>query len=86
MTVGLGSHRSHRVTVWGTGNMGSAAIRSSLAFPGLKLVGVITSSADKVGRDAAAFAGLTHATGITATTDVDARSRSVTRCLVDNRV
>lgn len=52
--------------------MGSAAIRSSLAFPGLKLVGVITSSADKVGRDAAAFAGLTDATGITATTDVDA--------------
>jgi 2,4-diaminopentanoate dehydrogenase len=72
MTVGLGSHRSHRVTVWGTGNMGSAAIRSSLAFPGLKLVGVITSSPDKVGRDAAAFAGLRDATGITATADVDA--------------
>lgn len=61
-----------RVVVWGTGNMGSTAIRSTLAFPGLQLVGVITSSPDKVGRDAARFAGLDAATGILATADAAA--------------
>jgi hypothetical protein len=61
-----------RVAVWGTGNMGSTAIRSVTAFPGLALSGVITSSPDKAGRDAAAFAGLDEPTGVTATTDVDA--------------
>jgi 2,4-diaminopentanoate dehydrogenase len=58
--------------VWGTGNMGSTAIRSVTAFPGLELAGVITSSPDKEGRDAATFAGLDSPTGVTATTDVDA--------------
>jgi hypothetical protein len=61
-----------RVVVWGTGNMGATAIRSTVAFPGLQLVGVITSSEDKAGRDAATFAGLDAATGVLATTDVDA--------------
>ena len=61
-----------RVAVWGTGNMGSRAIRSTVAFPGLELSGVITSSADKAGRDAASFAGLDEPTGVLATTDVDA--------------
>src|SRR6476661_3065110 len=42
-----------RVVVWGTGNMGSTAIRSALAFPGLALCGIITSSESKVGMDAA---------------------------------
>ncbi|MCV7424656.1 dihydrodipicolinate reductase [Mycobacterium yunnanensis] len=61
-----------RVVVWGTGNMGSTAIRSTLAFPGLELAGVITSAAAKAGRDAASFAGLPDDTGVHATTDVDA--------------
>ena len=61
-----------RVAVWGTGNMGSTAIRSVTAFPGLELSGVITSTPDKEGMDAAAFAGLGAPTGVTATTDVDA--------------
>ncbi|QVI28638.1 dihydrodipicolinate reductase [Mycolicibacterium neoaurum] len=60
-----------RVVVWGTGNMGSTAIRSAVAFPGLELAGVLTSSAEKAGRDAAEFAGLPGATGIRASTDVD---------------
>ena len=60
-----------RVVVWGTGNMGSTAIRSTVAFPGLELAGVITSSADMAGRDAASFAGLPDSTGVLATTDVD---------------
>jgi hypothetical protein len=61
-----------RVAVWGTGNMGSTAIRSAVAFPGLQLTGVITSSPDKAGKDGATFAGLDSPTGVTATTDVDA--------------
>jgi hypothetical protein len=61
-----------RVAVWGTGNMGSTAIRSALAFPGLELSGVITSSESKAGMDAAEFAGLDTASGVKATTDVDA--------------
>lgn len=52
--------------------MGSTAIRSLLAFPGLALSAVITSSPDKVGVDAASFAGLDDTTGILATSDVDA--------------
>ncbi len=52
--------------------MGSAAIRSAVAFPGLQLTGLITSSPDKAGEDAATFAGLDQATGVVATTDVDA--------------
>ena len=61
-----------RVAVWGTGNMGATAIRSAVGFPGLRLTGVITSSPDKTGRDAAEFAGLSAPTGIVATTDVTA--------------
>lgn len=52
--------------------MGAATIRSTVAFPGLRLAGVITSSPDKAGRDAASFAGLDEATGTCATTDIDA--------------
>lgn len=60
-----------RVAVWGTGNMGASAIRSTVAFPGLMLAGVVTSSTDKAGKDAAVFAGLAGPTGVTATTNID---------------
>jgi hypothetical protein len=52
--------------------MGATAIRSLLGFPGLELAAVITSSAEKAGRDAASFAGLDTPAGVTATTDIDA--------------
>jgi 2,4-diaminopentanoate dehydrogenase len=52
--------------------MGATAIRSAVAFPGLQLSGVITSSPDKAGKDAATFAGLDTETGVSATTDIDA--------------
>jgi 2,4-diaminopentanoate dehydrogenase len=52
--------------------MGATAIRSAVAFPGLRLSGVITSSPDKAEKDAATFARLDEPTGVTATTDVDA--------------
>ncbi len=57
--------------------MGSTAIRSALAFPGLALCGIITSSDSKVGMDAAEFVGLDSPTGVVATTDVDA---ALTEC------
>ncbi|MCP4434825.1 MAG: dihydrodipicolinate reductase [Actinomycetia bacterium] len=44
------------VGVWGTGNMGRAAIRAVLGHPQLDLATVVTSSADKVGVDAAVLA------------------------------
>jgi 2,4-diaminopentanoate dehydrogenase len=52
--------------------MGATAIRSAVAFPGLELSGVITSSPDKDGKDAATFGRLDSETGVLATTDVDA--------------
>ncbi|MET9496174.1 dihydrodipicolinate reductase [Streptomyces sp. NPDC006552] len=58
--------------VWGTGNVGRAAIRAVDAHPGLELCGVLVHDPAKDGRDAGALAGLDHALGVTATTDVDA--------------
>ncbi|MFS8097251.1 dihydrodipicolinate reductase [Lentzea alba] len=58
--------------VWGTGNVGRAAIRAVEAHPGLKLAGVIVNNPEKVGRDAGDLAGLSHELGIAATNDVDA--------------
>ena len=52
--------------------MGATAIRSAAAFPGLQLSGVITSSPDKDGKDAATFSRLDSETGVAATTDIDA--------------
>src|SRR5690349_618066 len=58
--------------VWGTGNVGRAAIRAVDAHPGLVLAAVVTSSDDKAGRDAGDLADLGRSLGVTATTDVDA--------------
>jgi 2,4-diaminopentanoate dehydrogenase len=69
--VGYGDRMQLRVAVWGTGNMGATAIRSLRAFPGLALSGVITSTPDKVGTDAAVLAGLDDTTGILATAEAD---------------
>jgi hypothetical protein len=43
---------AQRVVVWGTGNVGKAALRAVIADPALELAGVIVSQAAKVGRDA----------------------------------
>jgi 2,4-diaminopentanoate dehydrogenase len=58
--------------VWGTGNVGRAAIRAVEAHPALKLAAVIVHNPDKVGRDAGDLAGLGCELGITATNDIDA--------------
>ncbi|MFC6044561.1 NAD(P)H-dependent amine dehydrogenase family protein [Nocardioides hankookensis] len=60
------------VVVWGTGNMGRAAIRSIDANPGLELAAVVVSSPAKAGRDAGDLADLDRVLGVAATTDVDA--------------
>ncbi|MFC9897917.1 dihydrodipicolinate reductase [Nocardia sp. NPDC127579] len=58
--------------VWGTGNMGRAAIRAVDAHPELELAGVLVHNPDKVGRDAGILAGLDYELGVAATDDVDA--------------
>ncbi|WP_280266322.1 dihydrodipicolinate reductase [Nocardia wallacei] len=58
--------------VWGTGNVGRAAIRAVAAHPALELSGVIVHSPAKVGRDAGELAGLDHALDVAATDDVEA--------------
>lgn len=58
--------------VWGTGNIGRAAIRAVEAHPALKLTAVLVHNPDKVGRDAADLAGLPGRLGVAASADVDA--------------
>ena len=60
------------VGVWGTGNVGRAAIRAVAAHPGLELTAVVVHDPEKVGRDAGELAGLAEALGVAATADVDA--------------
>ncbi|NLE81455.1 MAG: dihydrodipicolinate reductase [Rhodococcus sp.] len=61
-----------RTVVWGTGNVGRAAIRAVQAHPDLRLSAVVVHDPAKVGRDAGDLAGLEHPVGIAATDDVDA--------------
>lgn len=58
--------------VWGTGNVGRAAIRAVAAHPGLELAAVVVHNADKVGRDAGDLAGMGRTLGVPATDDVEA--------------
>lgn len=58
--------------VWGTGNVGRAAIRAVDAHPRLKLAAVVVHNPDKVGRDAGELAGLDRVLGVEATDDVAA--------------
>lgn len=58
--------------VWGTGNVGRAAVRAVDAHPELELTAVLVHDPAKAGRDAGDLAGLGRALGVAATTDVDA--------------
>ncbi|MCX4529723.1 MULTISPECIES: dihydrodipicolinate reductase [unclassified Streptomyces] len=58
--------------VWGTGNVGRAAIRAVEAHPALKLTAVLVHNPDKTGRDAGELAGLDYPLGVAATDAVDA--------------
>jgi hypothetical protein len=61
-----------RVIQWTTGNVGRRALRAIVRHPDLELVGVFAHTSDKAGRDAADLCGANKATGVVATTDVDA--------------
>ncbi|RMI35664.1 NAD(P)H-dependent amine dehydrogenase family protein [Nocardia stercoris] len=58
--------------VWGTGNVGRAAVRAVAAHPGLELSAVLVHDPAKAGRDAADLAGLDTSLGVAATTDIEA--------------
>ncbi|GAA2064999.1 dihydrodipicolinate reductase [Catenulispora yoronensis] len=58
--------------VWGTGNIGRAAIRAVAAHPGLRLSAVIVQNPAKVGRDAGELAGIGRELGVLATDEVGA--------------
>ena len=62
----------YTVITWGTGNVGAYAVRAVLNHPQLQLIGHIVSDEDKEGRDVAELIGCGGATGIIATTDIDA--------------
>ncbi|MFE3990369.1 dihydrodipicolinate reductase [Streptomyces goshikiensis] len=58
--------------VWGTGNVGRAAIRAVEAHPALTLTAVLVHNPDKTGRDAGELADLDRPLGITATDGIEA--------------
>jgi hypothetical protein len=66
-----------RTAVWGTGNVGRAAIRAVDAHPGLELTAVIVHNPDKVGRDAGDLADINRTLGVAATDDVDGALGSI---------
>ncbi|GAA4481711.1 diacylglycerol kinase [Actinoallomurus oryzae] len=72
---------THRVVLWGTGNVGRNALIGINARPDLELAGVWVSNPDKVGRDAGELAGLGHL-GVTATGDADAVLATRPDCVV----
>lgn len=61
---------SLRTVVWGTGNLGRAAVRAVRAHPGLELAAVLTSTPAKVGRDAGDISGV-EPLGVVLTDDVE---------------
>ncbi|MBX3284227.1 MAG: hypothetical protein R2746_03445 [Acidimicrobiales bacterium] len=65
-------HGALRTVVWGTGNVGRAAIRAVDAHPDLELVAVVVADPAKVGRDAGHLADVGRALGVTATDDAAA--------------
>ncbi|MFD3701513.1 dihydrodipicolinate reductase [Nocardia sp. NPDC058658] len=68
--------------VWGTGNVGRAAIRAVAAHPALVLTGVLVHNPDKVGRDAGSLAGLDTELGVAASADIDALLAAGPRAVV----
>ncbi|WP_138903233.1 NAD(P)H-dependent amine dehydrogenase family protein [Streptomyces albidochromogenes] len=58
--------------VWGTGNVGRAAVRAVDAHPDLRLSAVVVHDPAKVGRDAGELCGLDRELGVAATDDVAA--------------
>lgn len=68
--------------VWGTGNVGRAAIRAVEAHPGLELTAVVVHDPAKAGRDAGELAGLGRRLGVAATADAAAALSAGPRAVV----
>jgi hypothetical protein len=68
--------------VWGTGNVGRAAVRAVAAHPKLKLTSVLVHDPAKVGQDAGSLADLGHDLGVVATDDVEAVLAASPRAVV----
>lgn len=64
--------RSYDVIQWGTGNVGTHALRTIVERPDFNLVGVRVYNPDKVGMDAGDLLGTGPTTGVCATDDVEA--------------
>ena len=62
---------SRRVIQWATGSVGATSLRAIIERPGLELAGVLVHDPAKDGLDAGELCGL-PATGVLATTDIDA--------------
>ena len=71
-----------RVVHVATGNVGRIALSQLIEDPRFELVGLVTSTPDKVGRDAGELAGLAVVTGTTATDDLAAALASHPDCVV----
>lgn len=61
-----------KVIQWATGNIGTRSLRAVLEHPGMELVGLWVNSPDKVGKDAGDLGGLSVASGVAATNDINA--------------
>jgi hypothetical protein len=68
--------------VWGTGNVGRAAVRAVDAHPGLQLAAVLVHDPAKVNKDAGLIADLNRELGVTATDDLDAVLAAKPRAVV----
>ncbi|MBT2439526.1 dihydrodipicolinate reductase [Streptomyces sp. ISL-36] len=68
--------------VWGTGNVGRAAIRAVDAHPALELAAVLVHDPAKDGRDAGELAGLDRVLGVAATRDTASVLAARPRALV----
>ncbi|RUP04588.1 MAG: diacylglycerol kinase [Mycobacterium sp.] len=73
-----------RVAQLGTGNVGIHSLKALITNPEFELTGVRVSSDAKAGKDAAELAGLDGATGVLATTDLDAVLATKPQCAVYN--
>ncbi|MDE0929992.1 MAG: hypothetical protein OSA77_04845 [Halioglobus sp.] len=73
---------SYKVVTWGTGNVGSYAVRAVLGHPELELVAHIVSSPEKSGRDVGDLAGLEEMTGILATDSIDEALATKPDCVI----
>lgn len=60
----------YRIAQWGTGLVGSAAVRGLIEHPQLELVGCFAHTASKVGQDVGALVGV-RAIGVKATNRID---------------